>query len=310
MPHLAGLSDRSIRGPGLLPSRFEFAGRLRPIGTLQVPDCFGPAPTMPTAASAEAVVKPHSDWPYPFGVAMLESEIHSLTVAQVSEALRTHFKYGPHQTDALVATNLALYYRQDDPRSKVVPDLRVAFKVARGRRSSYMIWEEGKPPDFVLEVTSPSTHRRDQTFKSRLYAAIGVQEYWLFDPSRKHLVPSLQAYRLEGASYRALEPTAFGTDEALLSDVLGVYVQATGSSLHLRDRESGLSLSGNEEAESCYQQERLLRREAEAGWEAEAQARREAEAGWDEAVRLKRVAEARSREAERRVSELEAQLKS
>lgn len=282
--------------PRAPPSRFEFTGRLRPIGTLQVPACLGPAPAMPTTAGAEAVVKPRGDWPYPFGVAMLESEIHSLTVAQVSEALRTHFKYGPHQVDALVATNLALYYRQDDPRSKVVPDLLVAFKVARARRSSYMIWEEGKPPDFVLEVASPSTHRRDQTFKSRLYAAIGVQEYWLFDPSGKHLEPSLQAYRLEGASYRALEPTALGTDEALLSDVLGVYVQATGNSLHLRDREDGLSLSGNEEAERCYQQERLLRREAEAGKEAEAQARREAE------VRL--------RKSERRISELEAQLKS
>ena len=268
-------------------------------------------------------MKPRGDWPYPFGVAMLESEIHSLTVAQVSEALRTHFKYGPHQIDALVATNLAFYYRQDDPRSKVVPDLLVAFKVARARRSSYMIWEEGKPPDFVLEVTSPSTHRRDQTFKLRLYAAIGVQEYWLFDPSGKYLEPSLQAYRLEGASYRALEPTAFGTDEALLSDVLGVYVQATGSSLHLRDREGGLSLSGNEEAERCYQQERLFRREAEAGKEAEArarreaeagkeaeaQARREAQAGWEAEAQARREADVRLRRSERRISELEAQLK-
>ena len=50
------------------------------------------------------------------------------------------------------------------------------------QRSSYFVWEEGKPPDWVLEVASPSTQKKDLDDKRRKYAEMGVPEYWLFDP--------------------------------------------------------------------------------------------------------------------------------
>ena len=46
-----------------------------------------------------------------------------------------------------------------------------------------MICEVGKPPDLVLEVGSHSTGRRDFTVKREGYAALGIGEYWRFDPS-------------------------------------------------------------------------------------------------------------------------------
>ncbi len=40
-------------------------------------------------------------------------------------------------------------------------------------------------PDFVMEVTSPSTGRRDYTKKLSKYEAAGVREYWIVDTARK-----------------------------------------------------------------------------------------------------------------------------
>lgn len=37
-------------------------------------------------------------------------------------------------------------------------------------------------PDFVLEVVSPGTRRRDHILKLSKYAAAGVKEYWIVDP--------------------------------------------------------------------------------------------------------------------------------
>ena len=39
----------------------------------------------------------------------------------------------------------------------------------------------GKPPDFVLEVASPTTARNDYTDKRLDYASFGIPEYWRFD---------------------------------------------------------------------------------------------------------------------------------
>ena len=65
-----------------------------------------------------------------------------------------------------------------------VPDMMVAFDVdpeACYRRNAYVISEQGKPPDFVLEVASESTGRVDVEDKPAAYAALGIPEYWRFD---------------------------------------------------------------------------------------------------------------------------------
>ena len=66
------------------------------------------------------------------------------------------------------------------------PDLLIAFDVdpeARRNSNGYIVSEQGKPPDFVLEVASASTGRNDETVKRDDYAAMGVGEYWRFDSS-------------------------------------------------------------------------------------------------------------------------------
>ena len=68
------------------------------------------------------------------------------------------------------------------------PDLLIAFNAdpaAHFARNGYAISEQGKPPDFVMEVASKWTRRRDEIEKRDAYADMGIPEYWRFDPTGK-----------------------------------------------------------------------------------------------------------------------------
>ena len=97
--------------------------------------------------------------------------------------LRAHFSSAP---DVFVEGNTIVCYNPDNLNDRVLPDCYVAFGVAPAaiyEQNGYLIWEVGKAPDFVLEIASVSTARRDMTVKRDLHAEIGVREYWRFDPS-------------------------------------------------------------------------------------------------------------------------------
>ena len=64
------------------------------------------------------------------------------------------------------------------------PDLLVAFDVdpaAYEARNGYVVSEQGKAPDFILEVASRRTASDDMGGKRDYYERLGVGEYWLFD---------------------------------------------------------------------------------------------------------------------------------
>jgi len=61
------------------------------------------------------------------------------------------------------------------------------------------------PPDFVVEIISPSTGSRDRVLKYRRYAEFGVRHYWLVDPLER----TFQSFQLEQGRY---------FDEATLAD--------------------------------------------------------------------------------------------
>lgn len=89
------------------------------------------------------------------------------------------------------------------------PDLMIAFNVRPDlmvERNGYVISEQGKPPDFVLEIGFASTGRRDSGIKRQGYAALSIPEYWRFDPSggRFHGAP-LAGDRLAGETYEPIE---------------------------------------------------------------------------------------------------------
>jgi Uma2 family endonuclease len=56
------------------------------------------------------------------------------------------------------------------------------------------------PPALVVEILSPSTRAQDRGLKARRYAELGVEHYWIVDPSRRHL----ECHRLEEGEFRVL----------------------------------------------------------------------------------------------------------
>ena len=67
-----------------------------------------------------------------------------------------------------------------------IPDLMVSYNAdpkLLTEQKGYAIDTQGKPPDFVLEIASPTTGMNDYTVKRSDYERYGVQEYWRFDPS-------------------------------------------------------------------------------------------------------------------------------
>ncbi len=105
-----------------------------------------------------------------------------LTAPSIIEPLRhylgnleTTLMTGDHYLCRTIAPNLA---------GSRYPDLLIAFNAdieAYERSNGYIIAEQGKPPDFVLEIASQHTGREDVGDKRDDYADFGIPEYWRFD---------------------------------------------------------------------------------------------------------------------------------
>ena len=66
-----------------------------------------------------------------------------------------------------------------------------------------------------------------------MYASLGVEEYWLFDPTGDYLAPRLQGFRLHGGEYRPLQSVA------MMDGGLSLHSEALGLGLRL-DAEGAL----------------------------------------------------------------------
>ena len=166
--------------------------------------------------------------------------------------LRLHFA---HRDDVLLSGEGYLRHEATNNAERLAPDCVVAFGVnPEGiiARNGYVISEVGKPPDFVLEVASRSTGRRDYTVKRDGYAGYGVQEYWRFDHTggRFHDAP-LAGDTLVNGGYEPLE--IHEEDDGMLwghSAVLGLDLCWDDGELHFRDPSTGEFLPTPEELQA------------------------------------------------------------
>ena len=87
---------------------------------------------------------------------MAENDAQLAAILYAVGALRVYFAA---RADVYVSGDLLMYYEEGNPRVSVAPDAFVVLGVEDRVRMNYKVWEEGKGPDFVLEVASPSTWR-------------------------------------------------------------------------------------------------------------------------------------------------------
>ena len=70
-----------------------------------------------------------------------------------------------------------------DDRTMVQPDLIILCDKGKIKR-----WGIMGAPDFILEILSQTTRRKDCTKKLQKYSDAGVREYWILDPEKKLLL--------------------------------------------------------------------------------------------------------------------------
>ena len=280
----------------------------------ETPPTDGPRP-VPAVVYADCLYQPvppvefdDQGYPGPDGK-MSASTRHAEAATYAFDAARMVFRDRP---DVLVAYDLLLLFEEGNPKAALGPDMMVVLDAGNAPRSSYKVWEEdSRPPDFVLEVMSKSTWRRDTLRKPGLYAAVGVREYWLFDPRTNRLA----GFRLDGDAFTRIRAASPGVYR---SAVLGLDLLVEDGELRFRDL-AGENLPDAVQAMRMREEESARRRAAQAraagaqaqAAQAEAQAAQaqaqaaQAQAQAAQAQAHVAEAEARARQAEARVAELE-----
>jgi Uma2 family endonuclease len=211
--------------------------------------------TIPRPPGQRKIEYPTSD-----GKPMAETDVHRKLMVDLIETLDAHFAADPR---VYVSGDLLLFYEEGNKRRHVAPDVFVVLGVPKlPLRLHYLLWEEGKAPDFIIEVTSKTTRGEDQKKKRLLYRdVLKVPEYFLFDPFEEYLKPSMQGYRLVAGEYEAIAPVA----GQLPSEVLGLHLERDGTQLRLVDPVSGRRLpTQRERLQAAEAESERMRREIEA----------------------------------------------
>ena len=202
-----------------------------------------------------------------------------------------------HLPNAIVVSEVPVTPSQPRADDVRIPDLMVIHDCDLAllrEQNGYVIDSQGKAPDFVLEVASPTTGRADYTDKRVDYERFGVGEYWRFDPSDgEYHDAALAGDRLVDGVYEPIEIEELGEGRFRgYSEALGLYVCWEDGVLrffdpvtesYLRSHEEDVSRAGAAEdraeaAEALADQERVDRLAAETRAQEEAAARGTAEA--------------------------------
>ncbi|HVS34467.1 MAG TPA: Uma2 family endonuclease [Gemmataceae bacterium] len=163
---------------------------------------------------------------------------HRVVLAAAIQTLQDYFAGEPM---VYVSGNTPVYFRTDGRRSQVIPDVYVVRNVSSRMRRGYRIREEGKPPDWVLELPSASSVHEDAERKFALYEGVlVVPEYFLFDPAGDSLDPRLQGYCLRQGRYQRIVESK----GRLLSRALGLQLEADGAALRFYDPATKCTLGG------------------------------------------------------------------
>ena len=250
-----------------------------------------------------------TDYPESDGQPMAETELNRDLMIDSILTLKARFQNVP---DVCVSGDMLMYYVMKDPKKSVAPDIFVTFGVEKKQRRIYRIWEEGKPPDFVLEFSSQRTFANDLGPKKTLYAEVlGVREYFLFDSERKYLPTPLMGFRLVGTEYVPIQPEP---DGKVYAETLGLFLGSRGDGFGYYDAVAGrwLETPMDEAAAKVEEVAALADRLAVEAAQAKENVAREALARQhaEEEAERKRVeaaqADARADQAEDELAELRA----
>jgi Uma2 family endonuclease len=239
------------------------------------------------------------------GKPMGETDVHRRWIMWLIIMLQHYYA----NQQVYVTGDLLFYYEEGNPRRFVVPDVFVVKGRPPGDRRVYKLWEEGRAPDFVFELTSPSTKQVDQVSKMKLYADLKIPEYFLFDPLNEYLRPPLQGYTLIHGAYERIPSRRPNT---FYSTVLDLTIRLNGLKLELIQANGQRLLTPEErievEAQRAQRETEKAAKEARRAEQEAKRAEQEAKRAEQEAKRAEQES-ARRADAERHAAQLEEELR-
>ncbi len=136
----------------------------------------------------------------------METQRHVLQMYLLMEPLNL---YWADRQDFFVGGNMFVYFSPEQVRTYDFrgPDVFVVLDVPRRERKRWVVWQEGKGPDVVIELLSESTALKDKTEKKEIYQnRLRVPEYFWFDPFSGELA----GFSLQQGRYVPLEADSEG----------------------------------------------------------------------------------------------------
>ena len=212
-----------------------------------------------------------------------DAMIQDIPLQEVVHILSGRFTNFGERPDVFFSANTIICYDRSNLNMHVSPDCYIAFGVdaaAIRERHLYLPWEVGKPPDWCLEAASPSTGRRDVSEKPRIYARMGIPEYWRFDPTGGDIYGEpLVGERLVNGVY---QPFGLTTEpDGVLkgySPTLELYLCWANHKLYLYDPVTGTYLRNVVQLEEALEAAQAMAAQERAALDQERAAREAAEA--------------------------------
>lgn len=270
------------------------------------------------ATTTQSAALTAQDYPDSDGRPLGETPLHIDNLTYLVHMLRIRYERDPQ---VYIAGNMFVYYVPGNRLRHVSPDVFVVLGIPKSttpERRRYLVWEEGKPPDIVFEMTSESTREEDIDDKMVIYRNLGVREYFLYDPYEEYLDPPLQGYRLVEGEYQPIAAVA----GRLPSSVLGLHLETSEGFMRLYDPATQTWLptppedhqarleaeAARQEAEAARQEAEAERLRAETELRFAAADRRQAEAARQQAEAARQQEEEARRRAENEIEKLRQEL--
>jgi Uma2 family endonuclease len=210
--------------------------------------------TTPITPYLTSLPPTQEELPYDDGEPM-ESQRHQF---QMEILINTLQPWMAQRSDGFVGGNMFVYFSLEQVRNKDFrgPDFFAVLGVPKKERRSWVVWEEGKAPDVVIELLSDTTTEFDKTEKKYIYQdRLRVSEYFWFDPFNPE---DLAGFSLQKGIFQPIE---CNENNQLISQALGLslvrwfgeYKGIEATWLRWADLDGELFLLPQEIAEQAHQ---------------------------------------------------------
>ncbi|HEY9802168.1 MAG TPA: Uma2 family endonuclease [Leptolyngbyaceae cyanobacterium] len=187
----------------------------------------------------------------------LETKLHLRQIILLLTCLEWLWR---DRNDFYAAGNLTIYYSPRQLKSEYFrgPDFFVVLGCERKTRKSWVVWEEdGKYPNFILEILSDSTAKTDRNLKKEIYQnTFRTFDYFWFDPYTLEFA----GFHLVDGEYQPLQPDEQGY---LWSQQLGLYLRVHQGLLRFFTADRQLVPTPEETADQTQQRIEQVEQKAE-----------------------------------------------